>query len=257
MNTPLVTVQRGDGHLLIIRANGNAHVQRTTLRSMASTPFSSFEELLIEMAETITAISRNSWVSPYLLKQARDYVTATACTCDRTKHLQCWRCLFEYALNHLDAAAATCSCHSANNTTGTTPAVVVPVPGSPSGKQAALDACIADVVQDLWKLGVRTAGSCCGHNDQPPSIAMEGGQNMRVVWDRLKADGRTWIVQVFEPADVASQLSAAFNRSGLDISPCKGCGLDVICIPDGLPFCEKCGSASDRISAPAAVKGDG
>jgi len=33
----------------------------------------------------------------------------------------------------------------------------------------------------------------------------------------------------------------AYDRSGLDISPCGECGHPVVCIPDGLPICEPCG----------------
>jgi hypothetical protein len=53
-------------------------------------------------------------------RQARDYVKSTTCTCERRTRdgeviagpgrgpviTQCWHCLFEYALNHLDAADA-------------------------------------------------------------------------------------------------------------------------------------------------------
>lgn len=35
-------------------------------------------------------------------------------------------------------------------------------------------------------------------------------------------------------------LESSITRSGFDIAPCKGCGLPVVCIPDGLPFCEEC-----------------
>lgn len=30
------------------------------------------------------------------------------------------------------------------------------------------------------------------------------------------------------------------KRSGFDLSPCQGCALDIVCVPDGLPFCESC-----------------
>ncbi len=36
------------------------------------------------------------------------------------------------------------------------------------------------------------------------------------------------------------ELQARIKRSGLDESPCKGCGETVICVPDGLPMCKKC-----------------
>ena len=40
--------------------------------------------------------------------------------------------------------------------------------------------------------------------------------------------------------DKLVELRAAFDRSGLDVSPCKVCGEPVICIPDGMPCCESC-----------------
>lgn len=35
-------------------------------------------------------------------------------------------------------------------------------------------------------------------------------------------------------------LRFAISRGGLDISPCSGCGETVVCLPDGLPYCEAC-----------------
>lgn len=35
-------------------------------------------------------------------------------------------------------------------------------------------------------------------------------------------------------------LERAIECSGYDLSMCKGCGKPVVCIPDGLPFCEGC-----------------
>jgi|GEM_PF-5212271 len=39
-------------------------------------------------------------------------------------------------------------------------------------------------------------------------------------------------------------IEAAYERSGLDISPCMDCGEPTMCIPDGLPVCAKCGEAA-------------
>ena len=41
----------------------------------------------------------------------------------------------------------------------------------------------------------------------------------------------------------ANDIIKAILRSGFDLSPCRICGLPVVCIPDGLPVCEKCGRA--------------
>jgi len=35
-------------------------------------------------------------------------------------------------------------------------------------------------------------------------------------------------------------MEQAFERSFYDISPCSSCGKPVVCLPDGLPICEKC-----------------
>jgi hypothetical protein len=43
-----------------------------------------------------------------------------------------------------------------------------------------------------------------------------------------------------QPVDQYQELIDTLVRSGLDISPCTSCGLDVVCIPDGLPMCEDC-----------------
>ena len=37
-----------------------------------------------------------------------------------------------------------------------------------------------------------------------------------------------------------ARLSDLVNRSGLDISPCRKCGVPVISIPDGLALCKDC-----------------
>jgi hypothetical protein len=35
-------------------------------------------------------------------------------------------------------------------------------------------------------------------------------------------------------------LHGAITRSGMDLSPCKGCGQLVVCVPDGLACCKPC-----------------
>lgn len=45
-----------------------------------------------------------------------------------------------------------------------------------------------------------------------------------------------WVAKI----NAAETVIGAFERSGLDISPCMVCGLPVICVPDGLPCCENC-----------------
>lgn len=43
------------------------------------------------------------------------------------------------------------------------------------------------------------------------------------------------------------ELSDAIERSGLDISLCRGCGKLVVCIPDGLSnICEACAEKESK-----------
>lgn len=42
-------------------------------------------------------------------------------------------------------------------------------------------------------------------------------------------------------------IVAAFERSGLDLSPCLGCGLPVMTVPDGMPAqCDPCYKKEER-----------
>lgn len=51
---------------------------------------------------------------------------------------------------------------------------------------------------------------------------------------------------------VGTELRAAIDRSGLDISLCRGCGKVVVCIPDGLSnMCEACACKETEASNPA------
>ena len=36
------------------------------------------------------------------------------------------------------------------------------------------------------------------------------------------------------------RLDELLNRSGMDLSPCRQCGITVILIPDGLALCKDC-----------------
>lgn len=40
--------------------------------------------------------------------------------------------------------------------------------------------------------------------------------------------------------DLLSGVAASIDLSGLDVSPCMDCGTPIVCIPDGMPMCEKC-----------------
>lgn len=51
-------------------------------------------------------------------------------------------------------------------------------------------------------------------------------------------------VDLWRAAKIAVLLLDAFERSPYDLSPCMNCGEPVICLPDGLPCCEKCAEES-------------
>jgi hypothetical protein len=36
------------------------------------------------------------------------------------------------------------------------------------------------------------------------------------------------------------RLDALLDRSGMDVSPCRKCGVPVVCISDGLALCKRC-----------------
>ena len=42
-----------------------------------------------------------------------------------------------------------------------------------TGKAVSIDDCIADTILFLWNKGIRTTGSCCGHNRDNPSVILE------------------------------------------------------------------------------------
>ena len=73
-----------------------------------------------------------------------------------------------------------CDCHCYNANTGNVPEVVVDAPYwahttlGERKEKICLDACIAVAVQELWRRGVVTIGSCCGHGLVSPSVVIEG-----------------------------------------------------------------------------------
>lgn len=43
---------------------------------------------------------------------------------------------------------------------------------SDATKTVCVDSCLAHVVTELWRVGIKTAHSCCGHNNMMPSIGL-------------------------------------------------------------------------------------
>jgi predicted RNase H-like nuclease (RuvC/YqgF family) len=58
--------------------------------------------------------------------------------------------------------------------------------------------------------------------------------------DELLAENHQLKANLAECETEWDALRFAISRGGLDISPCSGCGETVVCLPDGLPYCEAC-----------------
>ena len=76
-----------------------------------------------------------------------------------------------------------------------------------------VDACIAEVIENLWKAGIRTRGSCCGHNDRPPSVILDDQRHFLAASYLLMKDGRPWRVYV----DFPDLRAMADKDAGLDV----------------------------------------
>lgn len=51
-------------------------------------------------------------------------------------------------------------------------ALVLDFPFEP-GKTVCIEPCIAESIRALWSAGIITRGSCCGHNQEWPSVVIE------------------------------------------------------------------------------------
>lgn len=61
-------------------------------------------------------------------------------------------------------------------------AVVVKLPWR--DKLVSIDSCILPIIQELWSLGIRTYGCCCGHNLVPGMVNVDESDG-----DRMRALG--------------------------------------------------------------------
>ncbi len=80
-------------------------------------------------------------------------------------------------------------------------ALTPPFPNKPVGeteiphKKVSIDYCIANVVQLLWKKGIYTLGSCCGHNKVNPSIILDNNKSimaLEIEYIIKMIDNRNW-----------------------------------------------------------------
>jgi hypothetical protein len=74
-----------------------------------------------------------------------------------------------------------CDCFSYNGQFGTVPQVIMDpneyFAWDAPARQVAVDACIAEQIEMLWKHKIWTASSCCGHGKGPPSAVLEQGED--------------------------------------------------------------------------------
>lgn len=98
----------------------------------------------------------------------------------------------------------SCNCKSYNWGIGKVQEVVLPRPNWLADGQrlngVPVDACIADDIKRLWEAGVRTAGSCCGHNRQCPSLVLADGEDKYDLIREIVGDG--WQIQQWKLTDV-------------------------------------------------------
>jgi hypothetical protein len=70
-----------------------------------------------------------------------------------------------------------CNCYSYNgdiSLEGKTPQVVMPPPESWNhGRDICIDACISETIGHVWRSGIYTLNSCCGHGKDDPTIIVE------------------------------------------------------------------------------------
>jgi len=89
---------------------------------------------------------------------------------------------------------------------------IIPTPDWWWGERAvpengiAIDSCIADVVEELWGRGVKTAGSCCGHGNGPPSLIFPTHDQESPALCRsvlAEIDDRAWLLEQWRLVDVS------------------------------------------------------
>lgn len=91
-----------------------------------------------------------------------------------------------------------CDCYSYNAGMGHSRNVIATYPwdlGKDDGDNTiCLDACIADTVQELWRRGMPTLNSCCGHNEENPSLVVNREDAERIKSILSQIDPRPWKV---------------------------------------------------------------
>ena len=66
-------------------------------------------------------------------------------------------------------------------------------------KSVCVDYCIADVIQLLWKKGIHTLGSCCGHNEVNPSIIVSDNKLLSIqIEEIISAKDKDGVWNIYE-----------------------------------------------------------
>lgn len=106
----------------------------------------------------------------------------------------------------------TCACisHNCPEADQTDPEVILTVPAdlrATIGRDTVcVDACIADLIMDMWTAGIVTRGSCCGHN----------GRHRRsvIVDDSQAAEAKAFLAARGEPMAVLCWRLVEESASG-------------------------------------------
>ena len=70
-------------------------------------------------------------------------------------------------------------------------------------------------------------------------------RNWMGIWRRREKRNGTKPQPIVEPCQRCKEsyekrIDDLLKRSGLDVSPCRICGIAVVCVPDGLACCKPC-----------------
>jgi hypothetical protein len=109
----------------------------------------------------------------------------------------------------------TCDCDSYNMPNGGRSEVPIDPPAwSGHDRPVLLDACIVGAVRAVWAAGYWTLGSCCGHNDQRPSLVLaESVDDYGGVRDVLRSvDARDWELLQWQLEEIAPEERTQTNE---------------------------------------------
>ncbi|MFJ7174548.1 DUF551 domain-containing protein [Citrobacter freundii] len=118
-----------------------------------------------------------------------------------------------------------CNCHSYNRQDGEVPNVILNVPENiriyTDGREnVCVDACIADVISQLWQEDLPTLNSCCGHGREAPAIVIPQDAEPKKYLDMLsRIDARSWVVSRWERVEYVHTTTSS------SCPKCNGSGM--------------------------------